>query len=77
MHYIHRMQHYRAYLLDEDGRITEAAELEASDDAAAWQLARRAFAPAAAVELWSGKRCVAPGARLTGLCPTNPKFTFL
>lgn len=59
MHYIHGM-HYRAYLLDEDGRIIEAAELEADDDATAWQLARRAFAPSTAVELWSGKRYVEP-----------------
>ncbi|HZT50391.1 MAG TPA: hypothetical protein VFA22_00570 [Stellaceae bacterium] len=59
------MQWYRVYHLDASGRIESARDVQAIDDAAAIEDARRGFAAAAApgFELWQGRRLVHKEAR--------------
>jgi hypothetical protein len=56
------MCHYRAYILNRDGLIMEAVELDCADDAAASEYAKQ-FADGHDVELWQAARVVAKVAK--------------
>jgi hypothetical protein len=51
------MAHYRAYILNRDGRIMEAVDLDCADDAAATKAARQ-LDDGHDVELWQQARVV-------------------
>jgi hypothetical protein len=51
------MAHYRAYILNLDGRIMEAVNLDCADDAAATKAARQ-LVDGHDVELWQQARVV-------------------
>ncbi len=51
------MAHYRAYILNREGRIMEAVDLDCADDAAATESAKR-LDDGHDVELWKDTRVV-------------------
>ena len=60
------MQEYRVFLIDQNGRIAEPAQiLECADDKAAVEQARQ-YLDGRAVEVWNGAR------RVVHLDPTHP-----
>jgi hypothetical protein len=52
------MQHYRTYFLDENGRISNAVDMECTDDEQAKQCAKK-FLSGRAAELWQEHRLIA------------------
>jgi hypothetical protein len=51
------MAHYRAYILNRDGRIMEAVDLDCADDTAATESAKQ-LVDGHDVELWKDARVV-------------------
>ena len=52
------MQHYRAYFLDQDGRISNAIDMECTDDEQAKECAKK-FVSDRNAELWQEARLIA------------------
>jgi hypothetical protein len=57
------MPTYRAFLLNADGRICRAIEVEADEDPEAHARVRSAYEPFHGYELWLGDRMVPPLSR--------------
>lgn len=55
---ISAMQHYRAYFLDEDGHISNAIDMECTDDEQAKECAKK-FVSGRNAELWHEDRLIA------------------
>ena len=52
------MPHYRAYFLDEDGHISNAIDMECTDDDQAKECAKK-FVSGQSAELWHEDRLIA------------------
>ena len=52
------MPHYRTYLLDENGRVTNAVDMECTDEAQAKECAKK-YLSGCGAELWQQDRLIA------------------